>query len=125
MARGRPKKPAIIRALQGTLQPCRTNTNEPVPVGLLGQPPPHLLPAEKEAWLQISETIAPGVATSADMLLVEIVAVTMARFRDGTITGAQMSALMRGLSQMGMSPADRSKIVVAKEDKNERFSRFE
>ncbi len=124
MGRGRPRKATKIKELQGTLQPCRINYDEPVPVGVLGAPPADLDQDEKRAWLEISESIPPGVATSADMLWVEIVARNMAAFRRGVITSYGMSALMRGLSQLGMSPADRSKIVVKKEEKNGRFDRF-
>jgi hypothetical protein len=119
-----PRKPTKLKELQGTLQPCRTNRFEPVPVGVLGDPPQHLGTEEKRAWLDISESIAPGVATSADMLWVEIVSKLMADFRRGVISSSGMSALMRGLSQLGMSPADRSKIVVKKDEENGRFDRF-
>ena len=107
-----PRKPTKLKQLQGTLKPCRNNPNEPIPVGLLGMPPSDLEPEEKLAWFEISESIAPGVATNSDQMLIEIVAKLMAQFRAGTIAGWGMAALMRGLSQLGMTPADRSKIVV-------------
>ena len=112
-----PRKPTALKQLQGTTKPCRTNPREPIPVGVWGEPPENLLPDELQAWLEISERIAQQVATSADMHLVEIVARIIAKFRADTITGWGMSSLMKGLSQLGMTPADRSKIVTIEKKK--------
>ena len=88
-----------------------------MPIGQLGMPPKDFEPAEKKAWNQLSEMVAPGVLTNSDGFVIEIVARMMAKLRDGTITGWEMNSLMKGMSQCGLTPADRSKITVVEKKK--------
>jgi len=62
--RGRPRKPTQWKRIAGTLQPCRTNPDEPIPDGPLFGPPDGLTDAEREHWVRL-ETVAPWL-TCAD-----------------------------------------------------------
>lgn len=116
MARGRPRKPTELKVLQG----CpgghlseRFNPDEPIPNGPLGIPAQalRLTPLVQEQWDYLVSIIAPGVAMCCDAPLMALTARLMARMADETITDSQMATLLRCLSQLGMTPADRSRIV--------------
>lgn len=126
MARGRPRKPTAMKQLTGTLQPCRTNLNEPVPTGPLPDAPPeHLTEAERAAWESLVGIIAPGVAMNSDIAYLALTAKLYAQAMAGDISDSRLNTLERMLSKFGLNPSDRSRIVAQKEVKNERFSRFD
>lgn len=122
MARGRPRKPTAMKRLSGTLQPCRTNPNEPVPAGELPPPPAELTPAEQDAWRILAECVAPGVATLSDMPLFYAAAKLFAELRGNTISDSRYATFLRCLTEMGMTPACRSRITAKKDVKNDRFA---
>ena len=127
MARGNPRKPTALKQIQGTLRPCRTNPNEPVPTGPLPDAPPdHLTPQEQAAWRSIVGIIPPGVAMNSDIAYLTMTAKLYARMMDNGISDSQLNTLERALSKLGLNPSDRSRITAVKQDaKNERFSRFD
>ena len=47
---GRKPLPVAVKKLNGTLQKCRTNPNEPVPQRVLGEPPEYMSDVAKKAW---------------------------------------------------------------------------
>jgi P27 family predicted phage terminase small subunit len=57
MAAGRPPKPTHLKKLGGTLQPSRTNHNEPIPDVALGLPPDWLSARAKEYWQEIGDLL--------------------------------------------------------------------
>lgn len=65
---GRPRKPTAVKKLQGTLQPCRTPENEPVPSIPLRaiKPPRHLCKFARDAWKFAVEQAPEGLLTSLD-----------------------------------------------------------
>ena len=115
MAKGRPRKPTALKHLQGTsaYNKDRLNPAEPVPSGHLGAPPEALnLPPEAAAmWVYLDSIIAPGVAMNCDQPLIAMASRLLARMNADTITDSQLATLLRCLSQLGMTPADRSRIV--------------
>jgi hypothetical protein len=84
---------------------------EPVVTKRLGSPPKTFTDEQKQLWREFAKIVPPGVATYADRWVVEIVVCAMAKFRAGTITGAERSQLTSLLSRFGLPPADRSRVV--------------
>ena len=79
MAGGRPPKPTIQKQLGGTLQPSRTNANEPVPDVCLPLMPDWLSERGRRYWSEIGAVLLNmKVVTAGDgsalMLLVESLA---------------------------------------------------
>jgi len=91
---------------------------EPVPIAGAGSPPRHLTTDQKKVWREIIKKTPEGVITAMDRCSLEIVCVLLDRFRQANsgkaerLQGAELSALMRGLASLGMTPADRSKVSV-------------
>jgi hypothetical protein len=92
---------------------------EPVVTKRLGSPPKTFTDEHKKLWREFAKIVPPGVATYADRWAVEIVVWTMAKFRAGTITGAETSQLTSLLSRFGLTPADRSRVVATLASKEE------
>jgi hypothetical protein len=84
---------------------------EPIVTKKLGSPPKIFTDEQKKLWREFAKVVPEGVATYADRWAVEIVVSTMAKFRAGTITGAETSQLTSLLSRFGLTPADRSRVV--------------
>ncbi len=145
----RPRKPTAVKKLQGTLQPCRTNQNEPNPQIPLQQiePPRHLSTIAKNAWRFALSQAPTELLTSLDFATFEQWCITYAELvevqkvlkREGLTflnedTGLSMphpliktqmflqDTLRRYMTEMGFTPASRSKISIAKQDeKNNDF----
>lgn len=124
----RPRKPTALLELSGAFRkhPERKRPNEPKPTGPLGAPPSRLSPDDRVAWFELDAINPAGVLTNADRWLVELAARLMARLRqhglggENGLSAGQLAQLNRCLSQMGMTPADRSKVsvIVAREEPN-------
>lgn len=121
----RPRKPTAIHVLKGTAEKhpdrMRERGNEPQPTGGIGPCPTRLGPQVAEAWDSLVDGCAPGVLTSMDRVALQLAATLLARFWadpmecDVKIVGRLHSLL----GSMGMTPADRSKVVVPKSAKAE------
>ena len=122
----RPRKPTKILQLSGSFQgrPDRKKQREgePQPAANAGRPPRHLTTDQKKIWTEITKKTPEGVITAMDRISLEIVCCLLDRFRQANsgkaerLQGAELSALMRGLSSLGMTPADRSKVSVPVKD---------
>ena len=77
----------------------------------LGSPPKTFTDEQKKLWREFAKMVPAGVATYADRWAVEIVVCAMAKFRAGTISGAETAQLTSLLSRFGLTPADRSRVV--------------
>ena len=118
----RPRKPTKILELKGSFRgrPGREKQREgePKPAADVGRPPRHLTTEQKKVWREITSKTPEGVITAMDRCSLEIVCVLLDRFRQANagiaerLQAAELSALMRGLSSLGMTPADRSKVSV-------------
>ena len=84
---------------------------EPVVTKKLGSSPKSFTDEQRKLWHEFAKIVPPGVATYADRWAVEIVVCAMAKFRAGTITGAETGHLTSLLSRFGLTPADRSRVV--------------
>lgn len=77
----RPRKPTAIKKLQGTLQPCRTNKDEPVISIDIKQiePPEYLDDKAKDIWRFAVEQCPEGMLTSIDFSILAQWADTVAK----------------------------------------------
>ena len=123
----RPRTPTKILELKGSFkhdpQRKKARMNEPKPTGTLGKAPEAFTEELIVIWHELGALAPPGVLTNADRWLVEVACQLMLKFRTVGlipkygITGAEISQLTTCLTQMGLTPACRSKIAVPKQEK--------
>ena len=123
---GRPRTPTAKLELTGAFKQNpsrgRARANEPKVNTPLGQPPAEFNDAEKATWFELKRIAPAKVLTGADRWLVEVCCKIMTRLRREGIGGrygvtvGEVAQLMQGLSRMGLTPADRSKISVPSEN---------
>jgi len=145
---GRKPLPIAVKKIKGTLQRCRLNPHEPRPQGSLGEPPEYMSDIAKEAWTYAVENAPPGLLSSLDASVLERWANCAGLYREalGKINRAGVAGMiiktpsgilrrsplmdvirdlaseMKGYeSEMGFTPASRSKVQVRQEsaDKND------
>ncbi len=112
----RPRKPLELLELTGGYRPDRHGQRRAAPKSErpIGDPPPHLAPDEREAWREFVADAPAGVLTSGDRLALECLARLVAKGRrPGGLSGAELGQLRGFLSEMGASPASRSKVLPA------------
>lgn len=87
------------------------------PKGELGQKPAHLEPAVAACWDEIVDLCCFGVLSNSDALVVEELAYLLAhvRQRKWDVHHSKLTHLNRCLAVLGMTPADRSRVAVAKD----------
>ena len=136
-----PRKPTHLKAVQGTLQKCRANPNEPVASSALPVAPDYLSPRAVEKFLQLCSILdGMGIASRDDndalamlagllieieedtVLLDSITAYYMPSEESGIIRAhpavARLSANRQRaqalLGEFGLTPAARSKVSAGK-----------
>ncbi len=139
---GRKPLPVAVKKIKGTLQKCRTNPREPKPAGMLCTPPEYMTDAAKEAWNYAVANSPPGLLTALDGAVLERWSNCSGMYREAlakinrsgvsgmlikTPTGIlrrsplmdvirDLALEMRGYeSEMGFSPASRSRISMPAE----------
>lgn len=103
----RPRTPSIDLEIRGAYRkdPQRRRTKEPKPSGGIGKPPAYLAVDERKTYREL--------LTASDGHIVEIGAVLLAKFRCRECDKvAEIGLLIKCISQLGMTPADRSKIGI-------------
>lgn len=137
--RGRTPKPTQLKLVQGTLRKHRTNANEPKPQGDLAEPPAHFSEAQREVWEYAIEHAPKGLLKKLDLSVLEIWVTAFVFHREASqklaITGQviksptgypvmnpylanmnrQAQIMLKAASEMGFTPASRSRIAVAEE----------
>jgi hypothetical protein len=112
---GRNRTPTAILESRGSFinhqNRKEARAGEPVVTKRLGSPPKSFTDEQKQTWREFAKMVPAGVATYADRWAVEIVVCAMAKFRSGTIAGAERAQLTSLLSKFGLTPADRSRVV--------------
>lgn len=143
---GRPRKPTAVKRLQGTLQPCRTNKNEPQPQTSLKciQAPDFLSEKAKSLWDFALAQAPEAMLTSLDFSVFANWADTMAKIieceeiikqqglfivdeKTGIAKPHPMAkfqdnlkyTLKAYLTELGFTPASRSKVNIQPKDKEE------
>lgn len=122
---GAPKKPSALKAIQGTdtKNKTRLNQNEPVPVRGIGPAHKSLGEYEKEIWDEIVGISYKGVLGEADRLTLEMMCRLTAEMRTdyAEFTAAKLTQLSQLCGRFGMTPSDRTKIVIPKGEKQNPF----
>lgn len=80
----------------------------------IGDPPSHVSIARKRIWAEIVESLPDGHLQSADRALLEVVTFLMSRMRNRrvSVTKGEITLLINALSKLGLTPVDRSRVVI-------------
>ena len=80
----------------------------------IGEPPSQISVSRKHLWAEIVAQLPVGHLQSADRLLLEIVTHLMSRQRNRRvlITKGEISLLLNALSKLGLTPVDRSRVII-------------
>jgi len=126
------KKPMELRELHGTANRNKQRNNPDMPdvdYGL-GPAPDYFTEGEREVWDYLVSVMFKGVLATSDRASFELMAKLFYRFRYGTfdrdaelpaLTAGELSRLDSLLGRYGMTPADRTKIVVPQGQKKSGF----
>ena len=123
-----PKKPTALRELHGTAgrNKQRNSPNPPEITRGIGPAPEHFNELQTKTWDYLVSIMFAGVLAESDRPTFELLTVLFYRFRYGTYDDeAVVPALAVGelnrmdsiMSRYGMTPSDRTKIVVPKAEK--------
>jgi len=121
----RQRTPTNIHILNGThkVNPerMRERLSEPEAAPFPKAPPKYLPPEVKTAWQAITDVVPAGVLKAPDIFVVEQLAILIAEMRENPfkMTSGNRSQLRLTLGALGMTPADRSKVMVDKKPINE------
>lgn len=122
---GAPKKPSALKAIQGTDQKNkdRLNENEPVPVRGIGPAGSVLNEYEQAIWDEVVGISYAGVLGEADRIALEMMCRLIAEMRLNfeEMTAAKITQLSQLLGRFGMTPSDRTKIVIPKKENQNPF----
>jgi len=139
---GRKPLPLAIKQIKGTVQKCRTNPRAPRPTGPLCTPPDYMSEGAKEAWNYALTHSPPGLLSALDGAVLERWANCSGLYREalskinragvsgmlvktpsGILRRSPLMDVIRDLalemkgyeSEMGFSPAARSRISMPTE----------
>lgn len=128
-------KPTALKVLKGTLQPCRTNPDEPKPTLVDRLPPPRDLPkTSRRAWTYLVKHLSVlRVVTEGDIPALRLLATEQADLWDmesGVVESSpiQRSAirkqLLNALGRFGMTPVDRQRVAQLEAKKENGLAKF-
>ena len=120
---GNPRKPLELRQLHGTAKdhPGRQNRDAPGPNGGIGPAPVYLSAYEAAIWDELVGQMHARVMGQADRLAFELAVRITAEMRlgFGDMPTPRLALLSSLLSRFGMTPVDRTKLIVPKSEKSE------
>lgn len=115
----RPRIPTNVHELKGSFKHNpdrgRAREAEPEPKAGIGPAPDYLSPQEKDAWDYLVGIAPNAVLGDCDRGHMELTAKLFAYSRSVTMAemdAAKLNKLLACLGQLGMNPADRSKVKV-------------
>jgi len=115
---GRPAKPTALKLANGSARhdPGRVNHDEPVVTRGIGPAPERLTAEQRETWDEIVRICFAGVLGESDRIALEMIVVLLVEFRNGfaDMNAAKMKLLESLMGRFGLTPSDRTKIVVRK-----------
>ena len=128
-----PRKPQALREIQGTAKdhPGRQNGNQPEIVRGIGPAPAHFKEDQKDIWDYLVSIMFAGVLSESDRPTLEVLTVLFWRFRYGSyeedsiipaLAVGELARMDSIMSRYGMTPSDRTKIVVPDQSKKNKFS---
>ena len=116
------KKPTRILELNGAFrknpQRKKKRANEPIPDQPIGDPPTRLTKSQKAVWRELVKQTVPGVLMLSDRALLSVVCILLDQFWHANsgecekLMAGELTQLMRGLSALGLSPVDRTRVSV-------------
>ena len=116
----RPRKPTANLELVGAFDrnPQRKRKSEPEPTGKIGKAPSSLNAMEKKIWKEFTTNSPHGVFGNSDRIALEVACKLLSEFRIDyeNFTAAKMNQLTNLLGRFGMTPSDRSKVIVQKDE---------
>ena len=135
---GRKPLPTAIKKVKGTLQKCRINPHEPKPDGDLVEPPQYMTEGAMAAWHYALECAPAGLLKKLDMSILETWANAADLYRKAqaglnktgllmkahntgvpmqspylAIANKQAQIMTKAATEMGFTPASRSRVSVA------------
>lgn len=122
-----PRKPTAHLELVGAFKkdPQRRRHHEPQCDEDVMHPPVELSENELRVWDFLCECTVPGVLTKLDSSCLAVTCKALAHVWWGeNVKVSEMKTAVDLLGKMGMTPADRSKVVVPKQEKANPFSAF-
>lgn len=123
-----PKKPQALRELHGTANrnKHRDNDSQPTPTRGIGPAPKHLNELEAAAWDEIVGNLYVGVLGEGDKFALETLARLVVEMRTNfeLMPAAKLTQMINLFGRFGMTPSDRTKIVVPKQKETNPFERF-
>ncbi len=121
----RPRTPTNILKLKGAdkRNPSRfiDRENEPQNANPIGEPPESLSDKEREAWRVIVKECIDGVLGEADRQLVAMAAKLMIVVHEDVYQHQQWTLFNKCLTQLGMTPNERSKISIPQKKPKNKF----
>ena len=144
----RPRKPTAVKRLQGTLQKCRTNPNEPIPKMPIDrfEPPVFFTETQRDLWLFAISQMPSGMLSGLDfgifsrwcIMYDQFVELTKSVNENGAVmydelgvpfanplvnTLNKLAVSLRGIeTELGFTPASRSKVSLdSKEETKNKF----
>lgn len=121
--------PTNILEMRGSFidnpQRKKARQHEPKKIGELGAAPSYFTKQQRAMWNEIKKHTYKGVLGEGDRFVVEMISVLFAEFRADTssFSGAKYGRLETMLARLGLTPSDRTKIIVSdKEDKKDPWS---
>lgn len=129
---GAHKKPKALRELNGTADrnKHRDNQDQPPVARGIGPAPEHFTELQSDIWDYLVGVMYAGVLSISDRPTMEMMTILFHRFRHGdyeensvcpALNGVELSRLDSLMGRYGMTPSDRTKIVVPKKEKSNPF----
>ena len=117
-------QPREVAVMKGALKthPDRYRNAVPKNKRPFGHPPKHLPDAAKAIWFEFEEYSLPGVLTAAERPTFELLCLLFAEFREDPrkFPAPKLNTIVGCLGRLGMTPADRQKIVVVEDEDKEK-----
>ncbi len=115
----RPRTPLNIIKMRGSdkVNPGRFKDREnQMQPESIGRVPNHLKPEYKKIWKEIANHLPAGTIAATDRIALETLCklIFVMRFDFENMTAAQLGKLESLLGRFGMTPSDRSKVIVPK-----------
>lgn len=124
--RGRPRKPVEMLEASGAFQKNPQRRRPPAPKSNrpIGDTPTYLDEEEQRVFEELVADIPTGVTTAPDRYALGLLAMLETKKRRRTLTGYELSSLLKLFSLFGITPSDRSRIAIVPESDSNPFDEF-